>query len=89
MQAALEPIAEQRAERLALAHAIEQPRRFARAARRQIDRERTVARRGMPLAPRCALRSSAAAAACVIDGAWMKPVSSAARTAAPARPPAA
>ena len=68
MQAALEPVTEQRAERLALAHAVDQPRGLARAARRELDRERTVRRRDAGR-PRCALRSNAAAAACVTDGA--------------------
>ena len=45
VQAALEAVAEQRAERLALAHAVEQPARVAHPPRRQIDRERPVGMR--------------------------------------------
>ena len=86
VEQALDAIAEQRAERLALPHAVEQPRGFAHAARRQLDRERARRRLGTPDGPRCALRSSAAVAACVIDGAWMKPLSLAGVCSGPGSP---
>ena len=41
---------------------------------------------GTPEGPRCGLRSSAAVAACVIDGAWMKPLSLAGVCRAPGSP---
>ena len=68
VEQALDAIAEERAEGLPLPHAVEQARGLAHAPRGQLDRERPVAL-GTPEGPRCALRSSAAVAACVIDGA--------------------
>ena len=41
---------------------------------------------GVPLGPRCALRSNAAAAAWVMEGAWMKPGSLLRVTSGPASP---
>ena len=73
MQAELELVAEQRAQALAIANAFDQRERDAHAVGREVDRKlarslrRRTARRQIPRA------STAAASACGIDGAWMKP----------------
>ena len=72
LQTALEPVAEQRTERLPLSHAVEQTRREPDALGREIDGEQVVG----PSPPACArwpLRSTATVAACASDGVWTKP----------------
>ena len=68
VQAALEAVAEQRAERLAGADAVEQGEREPHPSRREVEGERAV---GPPPWARCPERRTAAVAACPSDGAWM------------------
>ena len=75
VQPALQPVAEQRAERLAAAHPVEQRERVADARARQVDVERLVVRVAAPVGEPAAAQHARRSPHAFSPGAWMKPPS--------------